>query len=363
MKDYSLAVFIGRFQPFHVEHLKVVRHGLSIADNILVLIGSARTAPTVKNPFTFKERVGMISRNFSEQEVGHIFYDGVSDYFYNDTLWLAEVQQKVAKYAKPGDNIALLGMYKDGSSYYLDELDNRWEKEFLPVGKILNATDIRNQMFDMGMAKVSDSYSSHYIKKGELPTEVDTTFFRDLSPGTLEWLKENYFGTENYHSRLVEFQANKKYKEQWKDAPYPPIFVTVDAVVIQSGHVLLVKRRFYPGKGLYALPGGFVKPTEKLEDAVFRELKEETGIAIRRADRKAHIKDSKVFDYPGRSLRGRTITHAYHINPGGGHLATPKSGSDAESAFWMPIAEVYRNEENFFEDHFYILQHFLLRGA
>ena len=59
---------------------------------------------------------------------------------------------------------------------------------------------------------------------------------------------------------LVEEQAYiKRYKDIWADAPYAPTFVTTDAVVIQSGHVLLVKRRTAPGKGLWALPGGFLK--------------------------------------------------------------------------------------------------------
>jgi bifunctional NMN adenylyltransferase/nudix hydrolase len=72
----------------------------------------------------------------------------------------------------------------------------------------------------------------------------------------------------------------EKYKESWKAAPFPPTFVTVDAVVVQSGHVLLVKRKAMPGAGLWALPGGFLNQEETLLDGAIRELKEETKIKV-----------------------------------------------------------------------------------
>ena len=54
------------------------------------------------------------------------------------------------------------------------------------------------------------------------------------------------------------------YKARWRTAPYAPIFCTVDALVQTGGHVLLVRRGGYPGKGLWALPGGFLEPRERL---------------------------------------------------------------------------------------------------
>ena len=66
---------------------------------------------------------------------------------------------------------------------------------------------------------------------------------------------------------------------------------------------------------------------------------------------------SEVFDAVERSARGRTITHAFHIELPDGDLPKVKGQDDAEKARWVPIAEV-RSEECF-EDHYEIIQHFL----
>ena len=55
MRDYKHAVFIGRFQPFHNGHLGVVQHGLSIAEQLIIVVGSIGSAPTIKNPFWWEE--------------------------------------------------------------------------------------------------------------------------------------------------------------------------------------------------------------------------------------------------------------------------------------------------------------------
>lgn len=60
---------------------------------------------------------------------------------------------------------------------------------------------------------------------------------------------------------------------------------------------------------------------------------------------------SRVFDAPGRSLRGRVLTLSFliHLNPG--PLPAVRGGDDAEKAFWMPLADIHVHEERFFEDH------------
>jgi bifunctional NMN adenylyltransferase/nudix hydrolase len=132
------------------------------------------------------------------------------------------------------------------------------------------------------------------------------------------------------------------------------MFITVDAVVVQSGHILLIERKAQPGKGLMALPGGFLDANETLKSAVIRELREETRIKVPAPVLAGSITKTQVFDDPYRSARGRTVTHAYLIELKGDKLPKVKGGDDAAHAFWVPFAEV--KPEMMFEDHFHIIQ-------
>ncbi|UQJ95625.1 bifunctional NMN adenylyltransferase/nudix hydrolase [Klebsiella phage CPRSB] len=59
---YDKAVVIGRFQPFHYGHEKMVREALAVADTVYILIGSAYAYPNTLNPLTAKQRQAMITR-------------------------------------------------------------------------------------------------------------------------------------------------------------------------------------------------------------------------------------------------------------------------------------------------------------
>ena len=122
---------------------------------------------------------------------------------------------------------------------------------------------------------------------------------------------------------------------------------------------MLIKRRAEPGRGLWALPGGYVNANtdRSVEDAMLRELREETMIKVPAPVLRGNIVRSRVFDAIDRSPRGRIITHAFHIQLPDGELPKVKGSDDAEKARWVPIAEV--KSEECFEDHFEILQHFL----
>ena len=63
------AAMIGRFQPFHLGHLELVRQILDENDEIVILIGSSQTNYTLKNPFTAGERVWMIRDTLIESKI------------------------------------------------------------------------------------------------------------------------------------------------------------------------------------------------------------------------------------------------------------------------------------------------------
>jgi len=63
------AAMIGRFQPFHLGHLELVRQVLNENDEIVILIGSSQINYTLKNPFTAGERVWMIRDTLIESKI------------------------------------------------------------------------------------------------------------------------------------------------------------------------------------------------------------------------------------------------------------------------------------------------------
>jgi bifunctional NMN adenylyltransferase/nudix hydrolase len=335
-KEYDSLILIGRFQPFHNAHLEIVKQAAKISKSIVIIVGSSFQPRTYKNPFTFDDRKSMIESAILDSGIDIEYHiEPNIDTIYNDQAWAARIQNIVSKHAS--GKIGVIGHKKDGSSYYLNMFP-QWNFVGVPLFEPLDATSIRDLFFAKNM---------------------NFNFIRSVVPtSTLDFLK-NFSGTEEYGQLVREKSFVETYKMQFVNLPYPPVFVTTDAVVIQSGHVLMIKRRSEPGKGLWALPGGFLnaQTDESVESAMLRELREETGIRVPAPILKGNIKDSKVFDAIGRSARGRTITHAFKIVLPDGELPKVKGADDAEKAKWVPISAI--KSEDCFEDHWEIVQHFV----
>lgn len=343
-KKYDFGIVVGRFQPLHTAHQDLIKHSLSLAEKVIIILGSARSAPDVKNPFTPAVREEIIRACFPKDEKRLIFR-AVRDYPYNDHVWTAEVQNIVGEISDENEHakIAMVGFFKDRSSYYLN-LFPQWKfEEFYCADKQnlkINATEIREKYF------------------------TDDEDWRKLVPATVEKYLEIFKTTEFFPHLQKEFAYLQKYKEDTKfvGVPYLPVFVTTDAVVVQSGHILVIRRGHQPGKGLLALPGGFLQPDLTLEDNAIKELKEETQIKVPAPVLRGSIKNSHAFDYPERSNRGRTVTFAYFIELEPSlkdGLPRVKGGDDASKAFWLPLSALGEKEDEFFEDHFHIVKHFL----
>ena len=351
---HDFGVYIGRFQPFHLAHLETVRFALKHCKQLIIVIGSDRQARTTKNPWTGPEREAMID-NAIFDDVGQmlssrveqtklrnetrdrITYVLAQDYLYNDNLWLTAVQTKINEVTGGSKDVVLFGHKKDASSFYL-KLFPQWEFSDTNFHPGLSATKIRDLYF------MKDKIS--------IKSLVAPTVYNELV---------SFMDTPEYARLHEEHHHILSYKADWVGAPFKPVFVTTDAIVVKSGHVLVVRRRGSPGKGLIALPGGFLQQNEKIVDGCVRELKEETGIKIPTPELKDAICDQRVFDHPDRSMRGRTITHAFCINLGQGDLPQVKGMDDADKAWWMPLRDVFSRENEFFEDHFHIINYFITR--
>lgn len=330
-KHYDTLVLIGRFQPFHTAHMALVQRATAIANRIIFVVGSADQPRTYKNPFSFDERRDMIYeaiRGIAGTLEFHI--EPNPDSMYNDQAWAARVQALVAKHTKPGDVIGIIGHKKDQSSFYLDMFP-QWTFESIDLIESLGATDIRDL----------------YFKR-----DLNMNFIKHVVPYTTFDILKQFADTPAHEQIIREREFIVDYKKQFASLRYPPIFVTTDAIVIQSGHILMVKRRAMPGEGLWAFPGGYLNAytDRSLIDGMLRELREETLIKVPLAVLRGSIVDSKVFDAVDRSSRGRIITHAYKIVLPDGPLPKVKGSDDAIKAVFRPIAEIRRDE--CFEDHF-----------
>ncbi|ATJ82863.1 bifunctional nicotinamide-nucleotide adenylyltransferase/Nudix hydroxylase [Halomonas beimenensis] len=343
--DFDCLVFIGRFQPPHLGHLAVIHEALKRARQVIVLVGSAWQARSLRNPWRFDERRRMLRSAFDEEDNARLEIVPLLDALYNNDVWVRDVQRKVRDIASPSHarlpRIGLIGASRGQSSYYLS-LFPQWESVSVPMVDGISASQIRERLFR------SPAAATDYASTGAS---------HDLPPGVVEEVR-GFFGTEAYRQLVEEQQLLDQYREAWAQAPYPPIFVTVNAVVVQSGHVLLVKRTAAPGKGLYALPGGFINPHERLLDACLRELRERVRLKVPEPVLKGSLRGQRLFDEPHRSWRGRTLAEAFYfaLRPEQ-QLPRLKPVKGGDHARWVPLADL--EPDALFEDHFFIIQNFL----
>ncbi|MBN3036024.1 MAG: NUDIX hydrolase [Bacteroidales bacterium] len=114
---------------------------------------------------------------------------------------------------------------------------------------------------------------------------------------------------------------------------YPRPAVTVDAVVFRrredNMEVLLIRRDRYPFEGRWALPGGFMDMGETLEEAVVRELEEETGL------KGIALQQLHAFSALHRDPRGRTVSVIFWGTAPAD--AAIRAGDDAREAAWFPL--------------------------
>ena len=326
MRQFKVAVFIGRFQIFHNGHVEVVRRALTQADNVIIVVGSADEPRSYYNPFTFKERLQMINDSLGHNERVRVV--PVSDFTYNEDEWLQNVQKAVNSCTEAADSdIALIGHSKDNTSYYLNMFP-QWKSINVPsFADGLSATTIRNEYF-----KNNDS------------------LLMDIPIGSLNFLNAFRVSDAWWHMHY-EFEFIERYGRPWGKGP----FVTVDACVVQSGHILMIRRGGRPGQGLLALPGGFINRDETLKSAMLRELREETEIDVPPGVLQGATIATEAFDAPRRDPRARIITHTFLVNlPKNAKLPKVRGADDAAEAMWIQLNDLKGTE--CFGDHWHIIQ-------
>ena len=407
MKKYDLAVIIGRFQPIHKGHMPAFEKAHEVANKTICVIGSANKPSTSKNPFSVDERVGMIDDALyhNEPQLPFPSYVAVEDTFYLEREWFRRVKHEVGLISEEviakkkerlesvideveaelaealgsevsdysiktylslhGEHnnvsikiknyrdlieeanscrICVLGHEKDESSYYLNNFSS-WD------------------LVDIG-AWVGDSSNDHPISATDIRDmwlSGKLSFAKsNLNPATyntlLEWDQDHYLDLKE------EWEFLKDYKEQTQQGPFPVQFLTTDAVVVHGDEVLMIRRGTAPGKGLWALPGGFKGEHETFFESCIRELREETNIRVPEKVLRGSLKEEKMFDFPDRSSRGTTVSMVYSfvLDPTQTRPRV-KAADDAVMAWWFPLDQLLEMRDEIYEDHLDMIEYMTSR--
>ena len=282
---------------------------------------------------------------------GNLVVRYIEDNPYNDTLWASKVNSIVSDHAEvfgfEKSNIYLTGTERDATGFYL-KMFPQWKQDLFTdtsISHSLSATKVRELYF-------GSTLSGNFVSGSDREMLLST-----LMPITTVHFLTKFQTTEYFGYLLAEYNQIVQYKNSWKSAPYAPMFLTTDAVVVQAGHILLITRKHSPGKGLLALPGGFLNQAEWMVDGAIRELQEETKIKLSPAQLRGSIKAEKIFDKPDRSLRGRTVTMAYlfQLNEVG-ELPKVSAADDAAAVQWYTLSDVRNMKNQLFDDHYHIIE-------
>jgi bifunctional NMN adenylyltransferase/nudix hydrolase len=326
MRTLDSAILIGSFEPLHAGHLAALSAGRAAAERALLLIGSARASRSVRHPWTFGEREETLRSSLDPADAARITIAPLRDRLYDDESWRAGVREMVSAFA-PGRRVGMLASAWSGAF-------PEWPAILVEPVALAPAAVLRER----------------YLAGNPLG---------DAVPAAARTVLDRLRAGPGFAGLEAEYRAVQAHRKAWSVAPYPVILVTVDAVVAQAGHVLLIRRGRQPGQGLWALPGGFVDPDETLLAGCLRELREETGIRVPEAELLAHMRGQQVFDAPDRSVRGRTITHAFYFELPAGAPPAVAGSDDADRAEWVPVARFLEMEEQVFEDHYHIVRRFI----
>lgn len=331
----KVAIMVGRWQILQRGHGTLLRAALAQAQQVVIVIGSAHRSRDAWNPFTWQERQQMFECTLSAEERSRVAFLPVRDY-YDEERCIDAVRSGVARLTSAQAEVTLVAFKQDHTSMYLDAFPG-WRLHEVEQELAISATDLRRIYFEAGATPAALTAIGNYVE-----------------PNVRDYLAA-WAHLPVYRQMALEHQAVEDYRRKYTQ----PFSLTADALVTAQDHALLIKRGGTIGHGLWALPGGFLEVRERFYAAAVRELAEETGLKLDAQRLQQALRAHAVFDHPSRSVRGRIVTAVYHFDLGDGPLPEVQGADDAKEARWVPIAELPQLEEQLFEDHATILDHFV----
>lgn len=317
MQTLDYAVLTGRFAPFLNSHLAAARGLLDAADRLIVILTAAEAPRQARFPWTADEREAMI-RAALPVETSRVTFLHTDDHPYRDIAADDDLEARIDEVMRHD------GQVPEAMEVHIETCHTRDDEE--AVCAALFAGD-------------------EAVVAAAVPPEVLAVLV-------------TFRATPEGHRLSDEAAYVAHYKETWASAPWPPMFITVDTCITCDGHVLLIQRGGQPGRGLWALPGGFLDRHETTLASAIRELREETGLHLGDDEARRALRRRKVFDAPFRSAIGRVVTHGFHFELSG-NLPEVTGSDDARAARWWPVGELAGLRNHFHDDHGHILDWFL----
>ena len=202
----KVGILMMRAQPLHSGHKELIRKAYKQCQKLLILVGSANSARTILNPFTYLEREKVICQfiDFEFSTKPNIAVIPVNDYKYSDSQWLSDVATIVNDFTSPQDEVVLFGFMKNGNDYL----------NWFPQYKYENI-------------------ESRY--------DIAATGIR-----------ENWFKNQRHNFApevLADWDCFEKEKATFANYPYPACLnvACCDLLLECSGHIMLVLRKHAPG--------------------------------------------------------------------------------------------------------------------
>jgi len=332
----QVALFLGRFAPFHNGHLYVLKRAMQKYDHVIMGVCGYNRSCDPKTPFSPYDRIWMIQNAIEGNfKVSYIY---VNDYPDSDHEWATEIIKSL-EFKMPKAKVTIIGAPKDtDTDYYLNYLSEvtGWPLDLIPyttVNILPSSTLVRELLF-------------HGSLKGEYVTDPFAFISYLVPPSTLKFL-HSYINTSEYKLIVNWIEQNRALRSFQRAGE--PIFVTTDAILRNiDRQILIIKRGGATGHGLWALPGGFAEPDLTLVENMRKELREEVGVDLKNQN-PIH---SWVEDKVDRSTRGRTITHVFVWEVGAPNVFR---SNEALEFRWVSFKNFPKAQE-WFEDHYFLAQ-------
>lgn len=329
MKQYVAGVFTLRGQILHNGHLSCLDKLFELADFGMIFIGSTNSPITANNSFNYAQRKAVIEEIIETRFPNRTYkIFPLNDYIYDNYRWKDQITDQTSIFRS--EDVCMIGGSK-GEWYF--NLFSEFDK-FVPDfnDPSLHATTLRKEYFIDGiinltkMPKITADYLAHI------------------------------YDTEQYHYVRNEMLRIKELNDTYGKGP----FTTVDNVCIWRNKILLVQRKNHPGKGLWAIAGGYLDATdESVMHGAYRELIEETQANITFEQYNSFVKDVKYFNNPSRSVVAHINTHAHYVVIPDEIEMVVEGADDAAVAEWKDMEFVENNPTLFYDDHRSIIEIFV----